>query len=78
MAQFEPTADKRACTTISIHKSTKNLLDRIKAPGQNYNGIICQLVDLWTLSERNNTLNRILLNQSQTSQKEGDGIDKSQ
>lgn len=34
-------------TTIAIHKSTKEKLDRNKAPGQCYNGFICQLLDLW-------------------------------
>ena len=34
-------------TTIAIHKSTKDKLDRIRAPGQCYNGFICQLIDLW-------------------------------
>ena len=34
-------------TTKAIWKSTKNKLDRNKAPGQCYNGFICQLIDLW-------------------------------
>jgi len=34
-------------TTIAVWKSTKDKLDRNKAPGQCYNGFICQLVDLW-------------------------------
>lgn len=34
-------------TTIAIWKSTKDKLDRNKAPGQCYNGFICQLIDLW-------------------------------
>ena len=34
-------------TTIAIHKSTKDKLDKNKAPGQCYNGFICQLIDLW-------------------------------
>ena len=34
-------------TTIAIHKSIKNKLDKNRAPGQCYNGFICQLIDLW-------------------------------
>jgi hypothetical protein len=34
-------------TTIGIWKSTKDKLDKNKAPGQCYNGFICQLVDMW-------------------------------
>ena len=33
--------------TIAIWKTTKDKLDRNRAPGQCYNGFICQLVDLW-------------------------------
>ena len=33
--------------TIAIRKSTKDKLDRNRAPGQCYNGFICQLIDLW-------------------------------
>ena len=34
-------------TTIAVWKSTKDKLDRNKAPGQSNNGFICQLIDLW-------------------------------
>jgi hypothetical protein len=34
-------------TTIAIWKSTKEKLDENRAPGQCYNGFICQLIDLW-------------------------------
>ena len=37
----------RERTAISIKDSTKKELDRCKAPGQCYDGFICQLVDLW-------------------------------
>ena len=37
-------------TTIAIRKSTKDKLDKNRAPGQCYNGFICQLVDLWERS----------------------------
>ncbi len=39
-------------TTIAIWKSTKDKLDRNKAPGQCYNGFISQLVDLWEGAEK--------------------------
>ena len=34
-------------TTIAIWKSTKEKLDKNRAPGQCYNGFICQLLELW-------------------------------
>ena len=34
-------------TTIVIWRSTKVKLDKNRAPGQCYNGFICQLIDLW-------------------------------
>ena len=33
-------------TTVGIKQSTKGKLDRNRAPGQCYDGFICQLVDL--------------------------------
>jgi len=45
-------------TTIAIWKSTKDKLDRNKAPGQCYNGFICQLVGLWEESSREMTFGR--------------------
>ncbi len=41
----------RTRTTIGIKMNTKDKLDKNRAPGQCYDGFICQLVDLW---ERNN------------------------
>jgi len=41
---------KEATTTIAVHKDTKKRLDESKAPGQNYNGFIAQMLELW---ERN-------------------------
>ncbi len=38
-------------TSIGLHKATKTKLDKNRAPGQCYDGFICQLVDLW---ERHN------------------------
>lgn len=34
-------------TTIGVKQSTKTKLDLNKAPGQCYDGFLCQLVGLW-------------------------------
>jgi len=34
-------------TTVGLKITTKEKLDRNKAPGQCYDGFICQLVSLW-------------------------------
>ena len=34
-------------TTIGIRMVTKSKLDKNRAPGQCYDGFLCQLVDLW-------------------------------
>ena len=34
-------------TTVALRKATKSKLDKNRAPGQCYDGFICQLVDLW-------------------------------
>ena len=39
-------------TTIGLRETTKTKLDSNRAPGQCYDGILCQLVDLW---EKNHT-----------------------
>ena len=39
-----------ARTTVGVKQSTKDMLDRNRAPGQCYDGFICQLVDLWESS----------------------------
>ena len=44
---------KMTRTTIGIKKSTKDKLDRNRSPGQCYDGFICQLVDLWEKSRKN-------------------------
>ncbi len=38
-------------TTIGIKISTKERLDKNKAPGQCYEGFICQMIDLWEKTE---------------------------
>lgn len=37
----------KSTTTIAIWKNTKDRLDKHRAPGQCYNGFICQLIELW-------------------------------
>lgn len=37
-------------TTVGVKQSTKEKLDRNRAPGQCYDGFICQMVDLWEQS----------------------------
>jgi hypothetical protein len=34
-------------TTIGIKRTTKGRLDRSRAPGQCYDGFLCQLINLW-------------------------------
>ena len=38
---------KQLGTTISVKRTTKVKLDKNRAPGQCYDGFICQLIDLW-------------------------------
>ena len=38
---------KRPHTTIGLKKITKSRLDNRRAPGQCYDGFLCQLMDLW-------------------------------
>ncbi len=39
--------DTRPHTTIGLRKTTKSRLDRGRAPGQCYDGFLCQMLDLW-------------------------------
>ncbi|MDD5401834.1 MAG: hypothetical protein PHU52_00995 [Dehalococcoidales bacterium] len=34
-------------STIGLRMSTKARLDKSRAPGQCYDGFLCQLVDMW-------------------------------
>ena len=45
-------------TTVAVWKSTKDKLERNKAPGQCYSGFICQLVDLWEKTGEEKIFNR--------------------
>jgi hypothetical protein len=42
--------NKHKSTTIAVWKTTKDKLDRNRAPGQCYNGFIRQLVEMWERS----------------------------
>jgi hypothetical protein len=37
-------------TTVGIKRTTKDKLDKNRAPGQCYDGFLCQMVDLWEKS----------------------------
>jgi hypothetical protein len=39
-----------ARTTVGVKQSTKDKLDHNRAPGQCYDGFICQMIDLWEQS----------------------------
>jgi hypothetical protein len=34
-------------STIGLRVSTKEKLDQNRAPGQSYDGFLCQMVDMW-------------------------------
>jgi len=38
---------KGSRSTIGLKVSTKKMLDRNRAPGQCYDGFLCQLVEMW-------------------------------
>ncbi len=37
----------RPHTTIGLRKATKSRLDKDRAPGQCYDGFLCQMMDIW-------------------------------
>jgi hypothetical protein len=37
----------RPRTTIGLKTATKSRLDKSRAPGQCYDGFLCQLIELW-------------------------------
>ena len=43
---------KEARTTIGLKESTKMMLNENRAPGQCYDGFVCQLVELWESKKR--------------------------
>jgi hypothetical protein len=45
-----PTSNNKtseARTTVGVKQNTKDRLDKNRAPGQCYDGFLCQMVDLW-------------------------------
>jgi hypothetical protein len=45
-----PTSNSKtseARTTVGVKQTTKDRLDKNRAPGQCYDGFLCQMVDLW-------------------------------
>jgi len=47
-------------STIGLRMSTKARLDKSRAPGQCYDGFLCQLVDMWEEVNGNRQNNRRL------------------
>jgi hypothetical protein len=48
--QTEPVSidqHKTPRTTICLHSATKNKIDKFRAPGQCYDGFLCQLIEMW-------------------------------
>jgi hypothetical protein len=45
---------KELRTTIGLKNSTKEKLDKNRAPGQCYDGFLCQLIDLWERVKKEN------------------------
>ena len=45
---------KELRTTIGLKRTTKEKLDKNRAPGQCCDGFICQLVDLWERVKKEN------------------------
>ena len=45
----------RPHTTIGLKKTTKWRLDKGRAPGQCYDGFLCQLMDLWEQKSKTST-----------------------
>jgi len=50
--------NKKTRSTIGVRNSTKAKLDRSRAPGQCYDGFLCQLVDMWDEAHANNDKSR--------------------
>ena len=54
-------------TTIGLKRTTKSKLDSNRAPGQCYDGFLCQMMELWEATARGNgATNPRLSNASQT------------
>jgi hypothetical protein len=44
----------RPRTTIALRTATKDRLDKSRAPGQCYDGFLCQLIELWEETHKEN------------------------
>jgi len=42
-----PNGHKTARSTIALKATTKSRMDQRRAPGQCYDGFLCQLIDMW-------------------------------
>jgi hypothetical protein len=42
-----------ARSTIGLRVSTKEKLDKSRAPGQCYDGFLCQMIDMWEETHQN-------------------------
>ncbi|MDD2251617.1 MAG: hypothetical protein PHQ10_01460 [Dehalococcoidales bacterium] len=49
---------RRTHGTIGLKSSTKAMLDRSRAPGQCYDGFLCQLMDVWEKNHQKPFLNK--------------------
>jgi hypothetical protein len=56
--------DRELRTTVGLKKTTKDRLDRNRAPGQCYDGFICQLIDLWEQANEAGLVERHVLKQT--------------
>jgi hypothetical protein len=43
----KPEPKTNAHTTVGLRQTTKKRLDKNRAPGQCYDGFLCQLMDVW-------------------------------
>ena len=50
--------ETKSHTTIGLKTATKARLDKERAPGQCYDGFLCQLLDLWEHSIASNQRTR--------------------
>jgi len=47
LSEVKVVTDESKRTTIAISERTKDGLDSVKHPGQTYDGVIQELIDLW-------------------------------
>lgn len=61
-------------TTIGVKKTTKKRLEKSRAPGQCYDGFLCQMMDLW--EEVNSPSLETLIKPYQEREGGADGVNK--